>query len=86
MAKRSGVMYEEKWMNKGSIIAANGMLYCYTEKKGEVGLVRPTPDKFSLVSHFKIPLGSGQRWAHPAISDARLYIRRGEALMVFDIK
>ena len=84
--KTGKVMYEEKWMNKGSIIFADGMLYCYTEKKGEVGLVRPTPDKFSLVSHFKIPLGSGQRWAHPAISDGRLYIRRGEALMVFDIK
>ncbi len=84
--KTGKVMYEEKWMNKGSIIFADGLLYCYTEKKGEVGLVRPTPDKFSLVSHFKIPLGSGQRWAHPAISDGRLYIRRGEALMVFDIK
>lgn len=80
------VMYDEEWMNKGSIIYADGMLYCYTEKKGEVGLVKANPKKFDLISHFKLPLGSGQRWAHPAISDGRLYIRRGEALMVYDIK
>jgi len=80
------VMYEKKWINKGSVISAEGMLYCFTEKKGEVGLVKASPKKFTLVSHFKLPLGSGQRWAHPAISDGRLYLRRGEALMVYDIK
>ena len=80
------VMYEKKWINKGSIISADGMLYCYTEKKGEVGLVKANPKRFELISSFKLPLGDGQRWAHPAISDGRLYMRRGEALMVYDIK
>ncbi|HEX2396076.1 MAG TPA: PQQ-binding-like beta-propeller repeat protein, partial [Bacteroidales bacterium] len=35
-------MWEEKWNNKGSLIAAEGMLYVYDEKGGNVGLVRAT--------------------------------------------
>lgn len=80
------VMYEKKWKNKGSIITAEGMLYCYDEKKGNIGLVKANPEKFDLVSSFKIPLGKGPYWAHPAISDGRLYIRHGNALMVYDIQ
>lgn len=80
------VMYEKKWINKGAIIAADGMLYCYIEKKGLVGLVEATAKEFKLISEFKLPLGSGQHWAHPAISDGRLYLRHGEALMVYNIK
>jgi outer membrane protein assembly factor BamB len=80
------VMWEEEWNNKGSIITAEGMLYCYDEKRGNVALVRANPQKFDIVSSFKIPLGKGPHWAHPSISDGRLYIRHGEALMVYDIK
>jgi outer membrane protein assembly factor BamB len=79
-------MYEATWNNKGSIIAADGMLYCYDEKKGFVGLVKPNPQKFDLVSSFKVPKGSGPHWAHPVISNGILYIRHGSALMAYDIK
>jgi outer membrane protein assembly factor BamB len=79
-------MYETAWNCKGSIISADGMLYCYDEKKGFVGLVKPTPEKFDLVSSFKVPKGSGPHWAHPVISDGTLYIRHGNALMAYDIK
>ncbi len=83
--KTGKVMWEEKWGNKGPIITAEGMLYCYEEKKGGFALVRANPEKFEVVSSFKIPLGKGMHWAHPAISDGRLYVRHGEALMVYDI-
>jgi outer membrane protein assembly factor BamB len=78
--------YETPWQNKGSIIYADGMLYCYDEKKAMIGLVKATPQKFDLVSQFKAPIGNGQAWAHPAISNGKLYIRRGNGLMVFNIK
>jgi len=84
--KTGKVMYENKWKNKGSVIAAEGMLYCYEEHKGNLALVRATPEKFDVVSSFQIKMGSKQHWAHPAISDGRLYVRHGEALMVYDIK
>ena len=80
------VMYEEKWITKGSIITADGMLYCYEEKNGNLALVKATPEKFDKVSSFKIPLGRGPHWAHPSISDGKLYVRHGEALMVYDIR
>ncbi len=79
-------MYEEHWNCKGSIIAAQGKLYIYDEKKGNVGLVNPTPEKFDLVSSFKINEGSGPYWAHPVIANGILYIRHGNALMAYDIK
>lgn len=80
------VNYEHKWINKGEIISAEGMLYVYEEKDGTVGLLKANPNKFEVVSFFSAPLGKGQHWAHPAISDGRLYIRHGDALMVYDIK
>jgi|WetSurSiteA1Bulk_404760.scaffolds.fasta_scaffold01573_4 outer membrane protein assembly factor BamB len=79
-------MYEEHWKCKGSIISADGMLYIYDEKTGFAGLVRPNPEKFDLISSFKVKGGSGPYWAHPVIHNGVLYLRHGEALMVYDIK
>ena len=78
--------WTQKWNGKGSLIYADGMLYCYDEKKGEVGLVKASPTEFALVSSFPIGMGAGQHWAHPVISDGRLYMRHGDALMAYDIK
>ena len=61
------------------------MLYCYEEKDGNFALLKANPEKFELISHFEVPLGDGMNWAHPVISDGRLYVRHGEALMVYDI-
>ena len=79
-------MYEEHWNCKGSVIFANGRLYIYDEKKGNVGLVNPNPEKFDLVSSFKITKGTGPHWAHPVIADGILYIRHGNTLLAYDIK
>ena len=80
------VMYDHIWHNKGSILYADEMLYCYEEKKGHIALVRPIPKAFDIVSSFQIKKGSGEHWAHPVICDGRLYIRRGDSLMAYDVK
>ncbi len=80
------VMYEQHWHNKGSIIYADGHLYCYEERDGNFALVEPTPEGFNVISAFQVELGDGPHWAHPAISDGRLYIRHGNVLMCYDIK
>lgn len=80
------VMYDKPWFNKGSIIAAEGLLYCYEEKSGNICIVKADPEKFEPVSSFKVPLGTGPHWAHPVIHKGVLYIRHGEALMAYDIK
>jgi outer membrane protein assembly factor BamB len=79
-------MWNKHWLNKGSVIYADGMLYIYEERTGNVGLLRPDPTKFDLVSSFKINGGSGPYWAHPVIHNGVLYIRHGEALFAYDIK
>jgi len=80
------VMYEEKWHTKGSIAFADGLLYCYEERGGNVALVNPTPEKFDVISSFKIDDGAGPHWAHPYIADKKLLIRHGQVVMVFDIE
>jgi hypothetical protein len=79
-------MYETKWKNKGSIIFADGMLYCYEERRGNIALVKPTPKEFDVISTFKVDHGSGPHWAHPVINDGILYIRHGETLGAYKIK
>jgi len=79
-------MYETKWGNKGSIISADGMLYCYEEKSGNLGLVKVSPEGFNVISTLKIKQGGGPHWAHPVISDGVLYVRHGEILMAYNIK
>lgn len=80
--------WETTWegKGKGSIITADGMLYLYDERRGTVGLVRPNPEKFDLVSEFQIKKGEGPHWAHPVIDNGVLYIRHGNALMAYKIK
>lgn len=81
------MMYEAVWGgSKGSLIYADGMFYCYNENTGEVALVKASPESFEIESSFTVTRGTGEHWAHPGISDARLYMRHGEALMVYDIK
>ncbi len=80
-------MWEEHWNCKGSIIAADGMLYIYDEKNGFAGLLKANPEKFELVSSFKVTLGSaGPFWAHPVIHNGILYLRHTNALMAYKIK
>ena len=78
-------LYSEKITNKGNIIFADGMLYCYGEN-GEVVLAEPQPAGFKKISAFKVPLGSNQHWAHLVIANGRLYVRHGNSLMVYDVR
>jgi outer membrane protein assembly factor BamB len=74
------------WYNKGSIIEADGLLYCYEEKGGNVALVQPNVSDFKIISTFKVEAGEGAYWAHPAIYDGMLYLRHGNMLLIYNIK
>jgi outer membrane protein assembly factor BamB len=79
-------------LKAGSVIAADGMLYCYDEDNAEVALVEANPEKFVLKSKFKLPESTafkapgGRNWTPPVISDGRLLIRDQELLFCFKIK
>lgn len=78
--------WETEWFNKGSTIYADGMLYIYEEKSGNVALVEPSPENLKIRCTFKVTEGEGPHWSHPAIYDRKLFIRHGNALMVYDVK
>ncbi|MEE4284974.1 MAG: PQQ-binding-like beta-propeller repeat protein [Mariniphaga sp.] len=78
--------WDEEWFNKGSVIYADGMLYLYEEKSGNVALVEPSAEKLKIVSTFAVNTGTGPHWAHPAIYNGKLFIRHGDVLMVYNIK
>ncbi len=78
--------WEEEWNNKGGIICADGMLYLYDEKSGNVGLAKPNPEKLETISSFVMDEGEGPHWSHPAIYNGMLFIRHGNVLMIYDIK
>lgn len=82
---KTGQVADSVKMHRGSTIAADGMLYVYTEK-GEVNLVNPKPEGMQIVSSFKVTKGSKEFFTHPVIHNGVLYIRHGEALMAYSIR
>jgi outer membrane protein assembly factor BamB len=82
----SPVSSEENKLALGVTIAnSDGMLYCYTQR-GEMALVKASPEKFNIVSQFMITLGTAEHWAHPALYDGVLYVRHGDTLMAYNVK
>ena len=70
----------------GSVIAADGRLYCLSER-GEMALVRATPSAFEIAGRFPvIPERKQDVWAQPVICDGRLYLRYHDTLFCYDIR
>lgn len=82
---KSGQVTDSLKMFRGSTIAADGMLYVYTEK-GDMNLVNPKPGGMQIVGSFKVTKGTKEHFAHPVIHNGVLYIRHGEALLAYSIK
>jgi len=79
-------MYDEPWTSKGEMVYADGMLYVYEEKRGNVGLVKPDPSGFKVVSSFRVQNGNGPHWSHPYIFDGKMFMRHGDVLMVYSLR
>jgi outer membrane protein assembly factor BamB len=85
-----------KWKSKaralasGSLIAADGRLYCLTDA-GEVAMLAATPDAFKELGRFALPKQSKKRqpsgkvWSHPVLSDGRLYLRDQEYVFCYKV-
>jgi outer membrane protein assembly factor BamB len=77
--------FQNKEFGGGVVIYADGMFYCYAERDGEIALAKATPDNFTIVSKFEVPMGTKEHWAHPVIKNSVLYVRHGDALMAYNI-
>lgn len=78
--------YETSWFTKGPMVYADGLLYVMEEKSGTVAIVAANPDKFEIISSFKLAGGAGPFWSHPFITNGKLYLRHGDVLFVYNIK
>lgn len=79
------VMWRDRSVGKGSVTYADGHLYIQGEEN-LVGLAEATPLGYSEKGRFSIPDKGRPSWAHPAITDGRLYVRNQDTLLVYDIK
>jgi outer membrane protein assembly factor BamB len=81
---QSGKIVDSLKFDKGAIIAAENMLYLYTEK-GKIGLVKPVNGKMELVGSAKIPVGSKEYFTIPVIDRGVLYVRHGDSILAYDV-
>lgn len=77
---------ERKWQQarfgKGNLIAADGKLFIST-MKGELVLVRATPDRYDELSRATV-LGSTRQ--APALSNGRLFLRDDKEIVCLDVR
>jgi len=72
----------------GCVLYADGHLY-FRYENGLMALVEATPAKYNLKGTFTPPARPGARgtaWAHPGISDGKLYLRHADVLFCYDVK
>ena len=83
--------WQEKGIGKGSVTFADGHLYCYSEREGEVALVEATPGGWKQTGLFTIPEKSTPRpggaiWTHPVVANGKLYLRDHQLLFCYDVQ
>ncbi len=81
----TGKVVDSLKLGSGSVIAAEGLLYYYSQN-GKVDLVKPNSEKMKLISSFKITKGTKEHFAHPVINKGTLYVRHGNIMLAYDIK
>ena len=79
------VIWKDRSVGKGSLVFADGHLYCFSEK-GVVGLVEATPNGYQEKGRFSIPQESLPTWSHPVVAGGRLYLRDQDNLYAFDVR
>lgn len=78
-------MWRDRSVGKGAVTYADGHLYLQSENN-VVGLAEATPTGYREKGRFTIPDKGFPSWAHPVISDGRLYVRNQDSLVAYDIK
>lgn len=79
------VLWKDRSVGKGSLVYADGHLYCFSEK-GVVGLVEAKPSGYQEKGRFSVPQESLPTWSHPVVAGGRLYLRDQDTLYAFDVR
>jgi len=79
---------EQPGGGSAAVLYADGNLY-FRYQDNVLALIEANPRKYTLKGIFKPPKregAGGQAWAHPVISDGKLYLRHSDVLLVYNIK
>ena len=68
-----------------AVTFADGKLY-FRYQDGTMALIEATPDKYNLISTFKIPDVKKPSWSHPVIAGGKLYLREQDHLLCYKLK
>ena len=79
------VLWRDRSVGKGSVTYADGLLYLQGENN-VVGIADATSAGYREKGRFEIPDKGLPSWAHPVITDGRLYVRNQDTLLVYDVK
>ena len=82
------VWNEKEKAQKGSLCAADGLLYLRAEGgAGTLTLIEASPQGFAEKGRFNQPARSDKNsWPHPVIANGKLYVRDQAVLLCYDIK
>ena len=78
-------MWRDRSVGKGAVTYADGHLYLLGDAN-TVGLAEASPSGYVEKGRFTIPDKGLPSWAHPVVSDGRLYIRNQDSIHVYDVK
>ena len=85
--KTGDILWKRRGPGVGSaaIVYADGHL-CFRYQNGLVAWIVATDKGYELNGTLEVPGAGGDSWAHPVISNGRLYLREQDALWVYDLK
>lgn len=84
--KTGKTVWQNREPGKCSLLYADGMLYCRSEK-GPLTLVEATPEEYRSKGRFEQPSRSDSNaWPHPVIANGMLYLRDQDVLLCYDVR
>ena len=86
--KTGKAVWQQKTLAKGSLIYADGRLYCREEGgRGTLALLEASPGRYQERGRFEQPDRTKRpSWSHPVIANGKLYIRDQDLLFAFDVR
>jgi outer membrane protein assembly factor BamB len=83
--KTGKIAWQDRGVGKGSIAAADGMLYCRSEK-GAVALAEASPDGYKEHGRFEQPERSKMdSWPNIVVYGGKMYLRDEDVLLCYNV-
>ena len=78
------VAWQDRSVGKGSVVFADGMLYCFGERH-EVALVEANPQEYVEKGRFRVKDLGRPSWAHPVVANGKFYLRNLHTITCYDV-